>query len=49
MPIYLRKFYIRKLSEYKKKENEEIKRAQKKKSPTIAKKYIEFSITAIKM
>ena len=37
MPIYLRKFYIRKLTEYKKKESEDIKKAQQKKNPTIAK------------
>jgi|TARA_B100001778_G_C18198285_1_gene454444 hypothetical protein len=32
MPVYLRKFYFQKLDMYKKKESEEIKKAQQKKS-----------------
>ena len=32
MPVYLRKFYYRKLVETRKKENDEIKKAQQKKS-----------------
>ena len=36
MPVYLRKFYYQKLTEYRKKESEEIKKAQQKK-PNIAK------------
>ena len=38
MPVYLRTFYFGKLSETKKKENEEIKKAQKPtKSPGLSK------------
>mgnify|MGYP003125605480 FL=1 len=37
MPIYLRNYYYNKLVETRKKENEEIKKSQRKSQPKIAK------------
>jgi|TARA_Y100000004_G_C8919418_1_gene414702 hypothetical protein len=34
MPIYLRRFYLKKLIEYKKKEEEEIKKASQSNKPS---------------
>ena len=35
MPVYLRNFYYNKLADTRKKENDEIKKAQQKSKPTI--------------
>ena len=37
MPVYLRNFYYKKLSDTRKKENEEVKKAQQKNKSRIAK------------